>query len=113
MHVPTGLQTLSMLTLIAPLQAAELRRLALYFDVGTELWAERQRDWGTLPLDAWDAVFRPGITGTAPAPGVDEEDEGAQTGAAGLRYGCTVVEAAAAELPGIKSGNCKSPRDGR
>lgn len=60
------------------LQASELRRLALYFDVGTRLWADEQRDWGALPLEAWDAVFRPGIAGAEePVPGAGDSGEAA------------------------------------
>lgn len=48
-------------------QASELRRLALYFDVGTELWTPEQ-DWGKLPLTAWDAMFQPGLITQEPPP---------------------------------------------
>ncbi|KAK9908805.1 hypothetical protein WJX75_003140 [Coccomyxa subellipsoidea] len=41
-------------------KASELRRLALYFDVGTKLW-EPEEDWHKLSLNAWDALFRAGI----------------------------------------------------
>ena len=53
-------------------QASELRRLALYFDVGTKLW-EPEEDWHKLSLDAWDALFRAGI---AEDPAVNGEGMG-------------------------------------
>ena len=53
-------------------QASELRRLALYFDVGTKMW-QPEEDWQQLSPDAWDALFRPGIA----AP---QEDEGGGSG---------------------------------
>ena len=54
------------------MQASELRRLALYFDVSTNMW-QPEEDWQQLSPDAWDALFRPGIA----AP---QEDEGGGTG---------------------------------
>ena len=54
------------------MQASELRRLALYFDVGTKMW-QPEEDWQQLSPDAWDALFRPGIA----AP---QEDEGGGSG---------------------------------
>ena len=41
-------------------QAAQLRRLALYFDVGAALWRPKAA-WGAMPLGDWDGLFQPGI----------------------------------------------------
>jgi hypothetical protein len=77
-------------------QASELRRLALYFDVGTALWADEQRDWGSLPLEAWDAVFKPGIAAAeAPAAAGGSDDAGGAAGMKGPRcMKAAVLEAA-------------------
>jgi hypothetical protein len=49
-------------------QAAQLRRLALYFDVGAELWRPRAA-WGDMTLPDWDGLFQPGIAeGGAASP---------------------------------------------
>ena len=49
-------------------QAAQLRRLALYFDVGAELWRPRAA-WGDMSLPDWDGLFQPGIAeGGAASP---------------------------------------------
>jgi hypothetical protein len=56
-----------------------LRRLALYFDVGTELWELRSSDdWKALTSDGWDRLFRPGIGEEAAEtpefrPGADDD----------------------------------------
>lgn len=42
------------------MQASQLRRLALYFDVNTKMW-QPEEDWQQLYSEAWDALFRPGI----------------------------------------------------
>lgn len=41
-------------------QAAQLRRLALYFDVGAALWRPKAT-WAAMPLADWDGLFQPGI----------------------------------------------------
>lgn len=45
----------------ALLKGCELQRLALSFDVGTELW-QPEEDWTGLPPEAWDGHFRPAIS---------------------------------------------------
>ena len=67
------------------MQASELRRLALYFDVGTKMW-QLEENWQQLSRDAWDALFRPGIA----AP---QEDEGGGLGSSAycLTEICTPV----------------------
>ena len=42
-------------------QASELRRLALYFDVGSELW-RTDIAWTDLQPGQWDELFQPSIT---------------------------------------------------
>lgn len=42
-------------------QASELRRLALYFDVGTEIW-QTEADWRDLQPSQWDELFIPSIS---------------------------------------------------
>ena len=49
------------------MQAAQLRRLALYFDVGAALWRPKAA-WAAMPLDDWDGLFQPGIA-EAPSAG--------------------------------------------
>lgn len=60
-------------------QAASLRRLAVYFDVGTKLW-QPEKDWNKLPLEAWDAMFRPGIAEQPPSTEGKGEIAGRDTG---------------------------------
>ena len=42
------------------MQASELRRLALYFDVSAELW-RTEVDWKDMQPGQWDALFLPSI----------------------------------------------------
>ena len=51
-------------------QAAQLRRLALYFDVGAALWRPKAA-WGAMPLADWDGLFQPGIA-EAPSAGAPQ-----------------------------------------
>jgi hypothetical protein len=69
------------------LQASELRRLALYFDVGTKLW-QPEEDWHKLPLDAWDTLFRPGIAEdpAADGEGIEISEKGGGPGSAPASY---------------------------
>lgn len=49
-------------------QASQLRRLALYFDVGTQLWGERTAaDWQAMSREDWDRLFEAGIAESAPS----------------------------------------------
>ncbi len=41
-------------------QASELKRLAVYFDVHTQLW-EPPKPWAEMGRQDWDALFLPGI----------------------------------------------------
>ncbi|KAK9834254.1 hypothetical protein WJX81_000411 [Elliptochloris bilobata] len=41
-------------------KAAQLRRLALYFDVGAELWRPKAA-WGAMALADWNGLFQPGV----------------------------------------------------
>ena len=54
------------------MQASHLKRLALYFDVGTKMW-KPEEDWQQLSPQAWDDLFRPGIA-------VEESDDAPVTG---------------------------------
>ena len=54
------------------MQASHLKRLALYFDVGTKMW-KPEEDWQQLSPQAWDDLFRPGIA-------VEQGDEPSETG---------------------------------
>eukprot|EP00884_Botryococcus_braunii_P010315 jgi/Botrbrau1/19285/Bobra.0073s0028.1 len=48
-------------------KASQLRRLALYFDVGTTLWGTRSAaDWQAMTREQWDALFERGIAQSAP-----------------------------------------------
>ena len=42
-----------------------MQRLAIYFDVGTEMWRPEE-DWGALPPGSWDDYFQPGIGSHSP-----------------------------------------------
>lgn len=42
------------------LQASHLRRFALYFDVGGELWKPK-KEWSDMLAYDWDVLFKPGI----------------------------------------------------
>ena len=42
------------------LQASHLRRFALYFDVGGELWKPK-KEWADMLAYDWDILFKPGI----------------------------------------------------
>jgi hypothetical protein len=50
----------------ACVQASHLKRLALYFDVGMELWTPGA-PWGDLSPSEWDGLFLPGIGAAEPA----------------------------------------------
>lgn len=43
------------------LQAVQLRRFSIYFDVDQQHW-EQEKAWHDLTLDDWDSFFRPGIS---------------------------------------------------
>ena len=43
------------------MQGSQLQRLALYFDIGKELWLKDEVDWTNLSVDTWDTYFLPGI----------------------------------------------------
>src|SRR4051812_1763885 len=47
------------------MQGSRLQRLALYFDVGTELWRPAV-DWAKLSIEKWDEFFQRGISAAAP-----------------------------------------------
>lgn len=38
-----------------------MQRLAVYFEVGTEMWRPEE-DWAALPVEDWDKHFQPGIS---------------------------------------------------
>lgn len=43
-------------------QASELKRLAVYFDVHTQLW-QPKKPWAEMGRGDWDELFLPGIAG--------------------------------------------------
>ena len=55
------------------LQASRLKRLALYFDVGTQMWQPKE-DWQQLLPQAWEDLFQPGIA-------AEQSDTGGGSGA--------------------------------
>lgn len=62
-------------------QAAQLRRLALYFDVGAALWRPKAA-WAAMPRGDWDGLFQPGIAEgpSAGAPSQPQIAAGEATG---------------------------------
>jgi vacuolar protein sorting-associated protein 13A/C len=42
------------------MQASELKRLSVYYDVHTELW-KLDKPWADMKPDDWTALFQPGI----------------------------------------------------
>jgi vacuolar protein sorting-associated protein 13A/C len=47
-------------TVTCCMQASELKRLSVYYDVHTELW-KPDKPWADMKPDDWTALFQPGI----------------------------------------------------
>ena len=60
-HRPLPTRTTSCWRCPLHTQASELRRLALYFDVGTKLW-HTETPWTDLRPAQWDELFLPSIS---------------------------------------------------
>lgn len=52
-------------------QTATLRRLALYFDVGSKRWSPPTGQWKSMARSHWEAMFRPSVSGSGPTGGPD------------------------------------------